>query len=305
MEQPAQQIFTSHQHFGFWNRIGDLLAGWLLRNRAIRHLRDGYPPMAAFAFDYIGREISIGGRFERDELTALDDFLAPLAARFAGGSALDVGANIGNHSLFFSRRFAHVHCFEPNPRTFGLLSVNAQLSANMILHNKALGDAPGTLTLSYDSLNVGEASLVNDSADGTRQHTEVDVVRLDDLQEQFGQVALIKIDVEGFEPEVLRGATDLLRSQKPVVLFEQNRAAFRNGRSEAASLLTDAGYVLCILTKRHISRGPIGQFVNTLRKSIGGIRYDVCRVETLVPDDYALIIAVDPADYAQLSRVQK
>lgn len=303
----GRPLHRSRQHFDLLGRVADYLIGRHLARRAQRHMVAGNPPLAAFAFDYIGREVALRGQFEHEELAVLDDFLAPLAGRFAVATALDIGANIGNHSLFFARRFRSVHAFEPNPRTFGVLSVNARLVDNITPHNIGLGAEPGTLSLAFDPLNVGEASLVSsaDAASASSQrlnHCDVRVERLDDIAGDFGAVALVKIDVEGFEPQVLRGGAKFLRDQRPVIVFEQNGSAFVDGRSETVELLQAAGYALCVMAKRHVSGNPLGQMMSGLRKLVGGICYDIIAVDALPPGHYPMIVAVDPADLALLSR---
>lgn len=305
MMPAGRPLHRSRQQFDLFGRVADYLVGRFLARRAQRHVVAGNPPLAAFAFDYIGREVALRGQFEREELAVLDDFLSPLAGRFAAATALDIGANIGNHSLFFAQRFRAVHAFEPNPRTFGVLSVNARLVDNITPHNIGLGAEPGTLSLAFDPLNVGEASLVSPTDGVTApNHCDVRVERLDDIAADFGSVALVKIDVEGFEPQVLRGAAKFLRDQRPVIVFEQNGSAFVDGRSETVALLQAAGYTLCVMAKRHVSGHLLGQMVSGMRKLVGGISYDIIAVDTLPPGHYPMIVAVDPADLTLLTRAR-
>lgn len=276
--------------------MGDMLVGRYLARRASRLLAEGHPPLAIFAHDYIGQEISLKGRFENEELAALFDFLAPFADRFASQVALDVGANIGNHSLFFAGRFAMVHSFEPNPRTFALLAANAALSPRIVSHRTALGEVAGELSLRFDPANVGEATLRSGFAGQNLMEVTVPVERLDDQVDPALEIGFIKIDVEGFEAQVLRGACRLL-SRLPVIAFEQNRDAFADGRSEVADMLSALGYRLCVLQKRDVGAG-----LNLLHKLSGGIRYDIVEVDVLHPGSYPMIVAVSPADLSLLRR---
>jgi FkbM family methyltransferase len=302
MTSQGRSLHRLRQPFDLLGRLGDYFAGRYLAKRARQHVADGLPSLAGFAFDYIAREVSLRGAFEREELAMLAQFLAPLADRFAATVALDIGANIGNHSLFFASHFKTVHSFEPNPRTFGVLSVNAGLVANVSVHNLALGDEPGTLSLTFNSLNVGEASLVQSYQGVSVSNVDVAVGVVDELAGQFGPVSFVKIDVEGFEPQVLRGTKILLREQHPIVAFEQNRAAFIDGRSEAAELLQEAGYRLCVMTKRNVGYGLIGQLRSAVAKMVNGIEYDIIEVERLTPGHYPMIIAVWPDDLTLLTR---
>lgn len=305
MTLARRPLHIFRQRFDLLRRLVDYMAGRYLAARAREHIGAGRAPVAVFAFDFIGRDIALKGQFERDDLAVLDDFLAPLRERFVSGTALDIGANIGNHSLFFADRFALVHCFEPNPLTFGVLSVNARLAPNITLHNVALGDRPAMLPLAFNSLNVGEASLVAKNESLPVSGCEVEVKRLDDLAVDLGDVSLMKLDVEGFEANVIRGALETLRDNQPVLIFEQNPDAFVSGRSEAAELLQQEGYVLCVFKKRGSGQGGLRRIAGLVQKVLLGLRYDVVPVETLQPGHYSMIVALPPADAALLARREK
>lgn len=294
----GRALYTTRVRFDLAGRLVDLLLARSLAKRAERHVAGGLPPVAIFAFDYIGREIAVRGRFEGDELSVLADFLTALNARFSRAVALDIGANVGNHSLFFAKLFQTVHAFEPNPRTFGLLKVNSELADNIVAHNVALGSRPGKASLNFNPLNIGEASL-NPIMRGPSD-VEIQIERLDDLSGQLGQVAFIKLDVEGFETEVISGAKTVLERFRPVIAFEQNPSAFVDGRSAAADLLVSIGYRLCVLSKREAASGLLGRAVSMLQRMGQGVRYDVIAVETLAPGHYPMVIAVHETDFEAL-----
>jgi FkbM family methyltransferase len=302
MTPAGKPVHSSNHRFDLFRRLGDFVVARYLAARARQHVRDGRPPVAAFAFDYIGRDIALNGQFEREDLAALDDFLCPFRERFAQSTALDIGANIGNHSLFFARRFAAVHSFEPNPRTYGVLAVNAQLAPNITTHNVALGDEPGLLTLTFNPLNVGEASLIAGQGAAGADHSDVKVEILDDFLPRLDQITLMKIDVEGFEAPVLRGARQTIQTHRPIVVFEQNADAFIEGRSEVAELLQREGYTLCVLSKRHADTGMVGRLRGVIRKVIKGVQFDITPVDTLIPGHYSMIVALAESDMTLLAQ---
>jgi FkbM family methyltransferase len=136
-----------------------------------------------------------------------------------GAVALDVGANIGQMSSVLAARSGpkgRVHAFEPHPEIHEELSANAALwkvnprAAPVEAHRLALSDAAGighlSMSSSFDD-NRGTASLVETA--GARTF-EVPLQRLDEVIAQDAVVGVMKLDVEGHELGVLKGATKLL-----------------------------------------------------------------------------------------------
>jgi hypothetical protein len=85
-----------------------------------------HPQLAVFAFDHIGLRINLDGRHEKRTLDLIRNYLESVISGMDRTAALDIGANIGNHSVYFSDLFAEVYAFEPNPRTFSLLKFNSE-----------------------------------------------------------------------------------------------------------------------------------------------------------------------------------
>jgi FkbM family methyltransferase len=161
---------------------------------------------------------------------------------------VDVGANIGFVSLLACTMAAEkgqvlAYCFEPDPRAFQLLTVNSSLnSCHMNLVNMALGDAPGSATMNL----AGESprsTLLPEPPGGfsfiktVGQH-QVDVITLDAFCSKQGVVPdIIKIDVEGFEPYVLQGASRIIEQSLPYLIFEINPATLAVNGNSLAGLL--------------------------------------------------------------------
>ena len=146
---------------------------------------------------------------------------------------LDIGANVGYYTVLAAmiNPECRIHSFEPSPSTFGVLSENASANhlLNVQVHQIALGDKTGTLKFNIyaDQAFNSPATGNNDNhhffKNGPTQVIDVPSVRLDDFlaEHHFPQPDIVKLDVEGFELFVLRGAGNLLTSENsPILLCE-------------------------------------------------------------------------------------
>ena len=158
--------------------------------------------------------------YEREELRLVRSLLRP------GMVALDVGANLGFYTALLGQATGpqgRVIALEPDPENFSFLqrTVAANQFKNVELIQAAAGREPGHLTLYSSSDNRGDNRMyANELADRSE---EVEVVRLDDLLEQRGVMELdfLKIDVQGYEGQVLAGLERTLRrSRRLVALVE-------------------------------------------------------------------------------------
>jgi FkbM family methyltransferase len=167
-----------------------------------------------------GVELSLfqTGTYEKGTLYFITTYLK------RGDCFVDVGANIGLMSIFASQCVGNpgkILAFEAHPETHQLLLENIQLNhiENIEPFNFALGDEVGKAKI-YDNWNVnrGGASLVihADNATGF----EVEVKTLDDVIQNDFQPKMIKIDVEGFEFQVLKGAENTIKNCKPILIIE-------------------------------------------------------------------------------------
>ncbi|MCB1093191.1 MAG: FkbM family methyltransferase [Verrucomicrobiae bacterium] len=166
--------------------------------------------------------------------------------------AIDVGANRGDYALYLCRLAREVWCFEPNP---GLARELRRLLAGqpVRVENTGLGSAEGELILQIPCVEGKEihgwASVDRDFTGESWQgrpirHVRREPIRIRTLDSYgFQEVGFIKIDVEGHEFEVLRGAEALLRAQRPNLLVEIEQR-HHGGRSihEIFDWLADLGY---------------------------------------------------------------
>jgi len=137
-------------------------------------------------------------------------------------TALDVGANHGIYAYALSRFVRSVHCFEPLAECCRY--IRDSRAANVTVHNVALSDRAGELELHIPILN-GHAVYTRASLDcpkGLSESRHVEVKTLDSYG--MTDVGFVKIDVEGLEASVLRGAKRLLETCHPNLLVEIDRA---------------------------------------------------------------------------------
>src|SRR6185437_1404851 len=194
----------------------------------------------------------------RDDARILDLARAVLPA---DGVFLDVGANIGLHTLAVARHLADggaVVAFEPHPTNHRLLVHNLEQNRlrHVVAENLGLAEAPATLTGTARS-DGGNWSL----ASRGDHRFEVRLVRLDDyLRDQpVPRIDLMKIDVEGAEVRVLRGARKTIERFLPLIVFEVCPAWLTKMDSSPAELFTELvghGYTIHPLPTRKLAWGP-------------------------------------------------
>ena len=148
-----------------------------------------------------------------------------------GWVCADVGTNIGEVSMNLASlagTAGHVFSFEPDPRTYAKLQHNLSLNPHLKVTamNVGVGEKNETLNLyQFQEGNDGANRILRNQTDssGLPERGKVHIIRLDDVllhEHHIGKLNLIKIDVEGFEHEVLKGAMALLTKFKPRLVIE-------------------------------------------------------------------------------------
>jgi FkbM family methyltransferase len=197
--------------------------------------------------DEIGIEILQFGLYEARLLSMLfDDVLAPYCDDFKQLMALDVGANIGNHSVYLAQRFDQVLAFEPGKVASHLLRANMYLNAveNFRVFEVGLSDQDARAALLQREANNLGSSTISAESDDTATHT-IELRRGDALLRELHltkRIGLVKIDVEGHEAAVLRGLSETLRAHEPIILFETFGRDGESGSDAILSFLRRVGY---------------------------------------------------------------
>lgn len=222
---------------------------------------------------------------------------------------LDVGANIGNHTLFFRSCFLGVIAVEPNPLARALLEFNLRVNGadNVVVKSVGLSDNEGTAKLAVCRDNLGASRLQRIAAADKNfaarisEEIEVDIVTGDSILNPDTPIGLIKIDVEGLESEVLHGLARTIRSNRPVIMLEQLASAVdgSTGRTTATAFLEEFGYQSFEIRPLHRSR--IRRFDALLTYLYGNVRYAFRPVDRLEKRNYPNLFCL-PDDVA--SRIE-
>jgi FkbM family methyltransferase len=165
-----------------------------------------------------------------------------LASLFPG-AYYDVGANVGLFSLLISATFGRrCHAFEPTPELAGALRASVErASLPITIHEVAVSDVPGEATL-YLSKTADTSNSLNSTFREHLGEVVVKVVTLDEVVTD--RPAIIKIDTETFEPQVLAGAAKIIQLYKPILIVE---ALPRRAKAMEA-ILQSLGYVAYQIT---------------------------------------------------------
>ena len=201
-------------------------------------------------YDLVSRKILETGEWEPQSLRAVADHLSP------NGTFMDVGAHIGYYSLKAASMVGpngHVISIEPNPQTLPKLLANIQASdaRAVSVWPVACADSESTLQLyAAPESNTGESSLSKENASQEGAATQAYSVPgrpLDAIvkEAKLDHVDVIKIDVEGAEFAVLKGAAKTLDDFRPVLIIElvQNQLkAMGTSVEEVTGFLASHGY---------------------------------------------------------------
>jgi FkbM family methyltransferase len=268
--------FVGHQR---WLRVG-------VRNRLIRNFVN-HRHSSSFEFDcdffglrysgdlssYIDWQVYFFGAYERELLCFLDDYLAP----FHEPIVLDIGANVGNHALFLSRICGELHAFEPNSEVRFRLEqrVADNQIENIRVHAVGLGAEDARLPYhSPTGSNRGTGSFVS----GYSANNDTGSLRLPVRQGDkylssldLSRIDLVKLDVEGFEKDVLVGMRHTLRRFRPAILmeFSTTTADSFQDSEELCSLLPENYRISSIACNR-----PMGWLFNDSRCRLDAFDFD-------------------------------
>jgi FkbM family methyltransferase len=192
--------------------------------------------------EMVDQKVALFGAFDQRGLGLIHRVMQAIGCR----TAVDVGANIGNHTAFFSEWARRVIAIEPNPPVFARLqrfiAENALL--NVVPVEAGLSDRAGELALYLAHDQAHLATLEPNIFAG--DPVKIKIERGDDLMRRLGveDADFIKIDVEGHEREVLAGLKDTMTRQRPFMTVEFTSRTCEKFGSPQAFLAAFPGYEL-------------------------------------------------------------
>ena len=172
-----------------------------------------------YPIDYIQQKLVEGGNFyEWEELEQIKKYLPPPEE---GAVICDIGANIGNHSIYWAQycNARKIYSFEAVDTTYEILRKNIELNnlTDIIVpFNIGLSDKSCTGTICYyNDENIGGTQIKQ-----TNNIQGIKLEKLDNINIQEDKIDFIKIDIEGHESLALRGMENTLKKYKPTIFIE-------------------------------------------------------------------------------------
>lgn len=238
--------------------------------------RGNYPAFWTMPYDPICREILFNGYYEKELLMGMCKLVENKS-----GTVLDIGANIGNHSVFFSREFEKVISFEPTPSNCWILKANLHLNNinNVQLIEKGLSNSNGKFYATHANAKNTNDGISKTKPNDTQDQSIIDVVIGDEELQKLAYsspILMIKIDVEGAEPEVIMGLEQTISYHKPIIYWE---AFNKDTVSQSKHLLEKLGYEnFYHLTTNKFENKFMNKVANLLGKSVYLKPLDKCTV---------------------------
>ncbi|MCB1092516.1 MAG: FkbM family methyltransferase [Verrucomicrobiae bacterium] len=170
---------------------------------------------------FVGRAVEKYGEFSEAECTLFRQLCRP------GDLVVEVGSNIGTHTLALSQFVGpkgRVIAFEPQRIVFQTLCATLALNSvtNVEAHQMAVGEARGELPLPEFRYDL-EGNFGGIAVDQFQEGKPVPVVTLDEFLPSLPRLRLLKIDVEGMEERVIRGARRIIETHRPFLYVENDR----------------------------------------------------------------------------------
>jgi len=220
----------------------------------------------------VGAWLMWHGGWQRREIDAAVEVLLAAGRLQPGAAFIDIGAHIGTHTIYALRtgRFERAVAFEPEPRNARLLAMNLDangVSERVVVVRKAAGAAAGTATLHLHPRNTGAHAIdVPPSVDGEAS-VAVPVVRVEDELQALGvlpeTVALIWVDVEGYEPQVLAGLAGLIARSVPLA-FEFTPSRYSPDVKQRLARLLARHYTTVHSLGRRDATAPVGTLASRM-----------------------------------------
>jgi FkbM family methyltransferase len=299
--RPVNAIAKFSTKVNLVNFLFDFILERLLRQRISRTRSTDTEDFFVKTADFIGAQIMAHDLYEKRELETLVKYLTPIHPILKHGISFDVGANIGNHTLFLAPFFSEIHAFEPNPKLTTLLKLNTRNVVNIKIYEFGLASLKSHKILYINSENVGGSSTVKGRGVFNEQ-VEIQLLPLDSLEIDCENLQLIKIDVEGNEYEVLMGGRDTIQQSMPIILLEQFPSDFDSMDKNSIALLKSFGYKFSWMAPDSINQNMIQRRARKIYNLVKRREVTFLLTDSEVPrGHYPMLIAVPPRFFSPLA----
>jgi FkbM family methyltransferase len=189
-----------------------------------------------YKFFYLENDKYIGQRIALEKYEPYETELILRQAR-VGDVVVDVGANIGYYTVLLADKVGKngkVYAFEPDITNFEILVKNIKENKlkNVVVVNAAVGSKSGKLKLHKSKENFGDHKLYGKDKD----IEEVKIIKLDDYLADV-KVDLMKIDTQGWEPEVIGGAMKIIKRDQPIMFIEYSPASYQIAKLDGKKMM--------------------------------------------------------------------
>lgn len=165
-------------------------------------------------FGYVDNYIFTNGIYEKDVIDNIKLMLSPEK------TMLDIGGNIGQHSLVLAPYCKKIYAFEPIPEIYKEFqnSIYANNYNNIVLQNLAIGSKKEEKDFYFNSSNTGSSSFINNNS--TAKLISVKIDRLENCLPDDIKFEIVKIDVEGYEAVVILSNKEIFIKNRPTIFME-------------------------------------------------------------------------------------
>ena len=269
----------------------------ILKNNKFTNNTDQF---VIFSNDYISSEIILNQYYEKNILFFLKNEIFKKYIDSSKDICLDIGANIGNHSNFFSEYFFKIISFEPNKKSYELLKINTKNKKNIYTYNLALSDNEKIKNFFENKNNYGASKVINNIYDFDNKNIiKIQTKILDNviLDKDLKNIKYIKIDTEDHDINIIKGSKNFLKNNSPFLSIELKKYDYNKNYDnfEIILILKQLGYRYFYNVLKYKKQNKhklfILKLVNFLINYKSDESYFIEKINIFLPIDYEFLIA--------------